>query len=126
MRYLTVEQVLFLHARLIAETGGSHGCTIWDCSNPPRPAHRPASRGWICILTFHPGRRAARFAGSHHPFVDGNQRTAINAAALFLRINGRRLMASNDEVVAFTLATALGDVTLAAMTDWLRQHSVKE
>jgi death-on-curing protein len=25
MLYLTVEQVLFLHARLIAETGGSHG-----------------------------------------------------------------------------------------------------
>ena len=25
VHYLTVEQVLFLHARLIAETGGSHG-----------------------------------------------------------------------------------------------------
>ncbi len=25
MRYLTPEQVLFIHARLIAETGGEHG-----------------------------------------------------------------------------------------------------
>ena len=25
MNYLTAEQVLFLHARLIEETGGSHG-----------------------------------------------------------------------------------------------------
>ena len=25
MIYLTVEQILFLHARLVAETGGSHG-----------------------------------------------------------------------------------------------------
>jgi hypothetical protein len=25
MTFLTVEQVLFLHARLIEETGGSHG-----------------------------------------------------------------------------------------------------
>lgn len=25
MNYLTAEQVLFLHGRLIAETGGSHG-----------------------------------------------------------------------------------------------------
>ncbi len=25
MKYLTAEQVLFIHARVISETGGSHG-----------------------------------------------------------------------------------------------------
>ena len=34
MIYLTPEQVLFIHARLIAETGALMGFGIFDCCNP--------------------------------------------------------------------------------------------
>lgn len=40
----------------------------------------------------------------NHPFVDGNKRTAITAAALFLRFNGSRLVVENAEMVRFALA----------------------
>jgi prophage maintenance system killer protein len=38
--------------------------------------------------------------------VDGNKRTAITTAGLFLRINGYRLTASNQQLEAFTLQCA--------------------
>jgi death-on-curing protein len=124
MRYLTAEQVLFLHARLITETGGSHG--VRDLGLLQSAIARPQAIFEGVDLYPDLCTKAAALLDSlvrNHPFVDGNKRTAIAAAALFLRFNGRQLTASNDEVAAFTLATAVGKVTLADITDWLCQHS---
>jgi death-on-curing protein len=127
MRYLTDEQVLFLHARLIAETGGSHG--VRDLGMLQSAVARPQASFEGADLYPDLCTQAAALFDSlvrNHPFVDGNKRTAITAAALFLKINGRRLMALNDQVVAFTLAAALGKMTIAVMADWLQQHSIEE
>ncbi len=59
----------------------------------------------------------------NHPFVDGNKRTAITAAALFLRLNGYRLVVENAEMVQFTLACAQSQCSLEEITDWFRQYS---
>jgi death-on-curing protein len=124
MRYLTAEQVLFLHARLITETGGSHG--LRDLGLVQSAIARPQASFEGVDLYPDLFIQTAALLDSlvrNHPFVDGNKRTAITAAALFLRGNGHRLTAMNDEIVAFTLAVARGEVTLADMTVWLHQHS---
>ena len=59
----------------------------------------------------------------NHPFVDGNKRTAITTAALFLRLNGYRLVVENNEMVQFTLACAQSQRSLDEITEWFRQHS---
>ncbi len=124
MRYLTAEQVLFLHARLITESGGSHG--VRDLGLLQSAIARPQASFEGVDLYPDLCMKAAALLDSlvrNHPFVDRNKPTAIAAAALFLRYNGRRLTASNDEVATFTLATAVGEVSLADITDWLCQHS---
>lgn len=40
----------------------------------------------------------------NHPFVGGNKRTVITAAALFMKLNGFSLIVSNEEMARFTLA----------------------
>ena len=60
----------------------------------------------------------------NHPFVDGDKRTAIAAAAIFLRSNGFQLTALNKEVITFMMAVALGKMSIEAMTDWLRHNSI--
>ena len=52
----------------------------------------------------------------NHPFVDGNKRTAITSAGIFLRINGYRLIVENEELVRFSLACAQAQLSLDAMT----------
>lgn len=59
----------------------------------------------------------------NHPFVDGNKRTAITAAALFLRFNGSRLVVENAEMVRFALACAQSQRSLDEIVDWFRQYS---
>lgn len=59
----------------------------------------------------------------NHALVDGNKRLAWLATYVFLDINGRRVSASNDEVVEFVLAVAAGeldDVTAIAapLREW--------
>ncbi len=59
----------------------------------------------------------------NHPFVDGNKRTAITSTAMFLRINGYRLVVDNDEMVHFTLACAQSKLTLEEISSWFQRCS---
>jgi death-on-curing protein len=57
----------------------------------------------------------------NHPFLDGNKRTGIAAAALFLRINGYRLNAASTELQIFTLDVAQSRQALAEIATWLKK-----
>lgn len=58
----------------------------------------------------------------NHPFVDGNKRVAFQAMYLFLGLNGYRVDAPEEDVVALILALASGQVDEAALAAWLRSH----
>ena len=47
----------------------------------------------------------------NHPFVDGNKRLGAAVAEVFLRLNGARLNASNDELVELFFSIASGTVS---------------
>lgn len=47
----------------------------------------------------------------NHALVDGNKRLGWAATAVFLGVNGRRPVATDDEVVEFVLAVASGELT---------------
>ena len=122
--YLTVEQVLFIHMRLIAETGGSAG--LRDLALLESAVAR--SQATFDGDDLYPDvfAKAAALLDSlirNHPFVDGNKRVGITAAGLFMRRNGRRLTASNVELERFTLQVARSELTLEEMAAWLCNHS---
>jgi death-on-curing protein len=124
MRYLTVEQVLFLHARLIAETGGSHGLRDLELLQSAI-AHLQARFQGVHLYPdlFTQAAALLHSLVCNHPFVDGNKRTGITAAALFLRSNGHRLTVSDQEMETFTMGVARGEMPLEAITNWLRKNS---
>jgi death-on-curing protein len=61
-----------------------------------------------------------------HPFIDGNKRVGITAAALFLLRNGRRLAATNADLEAFTLAVARGERSLPQIATWFAKKTENE
>ena len=124
MRYLTPEQVLFIHARLIAETGGAHG--VRDLGLLESAASRPQAVFEEVELYSDVQQKAAALLESlikNHPFVDGNKRTGITAAAMFLQINSYSLIASNRELESFVLSIASGEQTFDSIVEWLKIHS---
>lgn len=122
--YLTVEQVLFIHMRLIAETGGGAGVRDLDllASAVGRPQ---ASFGGHDLYPdlYHKAAALLDSLVRNHPFVDGNKRVGIAAAGLFLRRNGLRLTASNAELEQFTLQVARSEASIEPMVAWLKRHS---
>lgn len=122
IRYLLPEQVLFIHSQLIQGTGGAHG--IRDLSMLLSALGRPQATFDGNDLYDDLFSKAASLMDSlirNHPFMDGNKRTAITAAALFMKLNGFSLVVANEEMVSFTLACAQSKVTLEEISAWLRQ-----
>lgn len=125
--YLTPEQVLFLHSRLVTETGGGHG--VRDLGMLLSALGRPQATFEEKDLypdLFHKTAALMDSLVRNHPFVDGNKRTAITAAGLFLRINGFRLVVENNEMVRFTLACAQSQLSLDEIADWFKRFSIRE
>lgn len=125
MRLLTPEQVLFIHARLVAETGGIHG--VRDLGLLESAVARPQATFDGVELYTGLFMKAAALLDSlvnNHPFTDGNKRTGIAAAVLILRINGYRLTATNPELEKFTLQVAIHHLPLSQIAAWFEQFSV--
>ena len=125
IRYLLPEQVLFIHSRLIQSTGGAHG--ILDLSMLLSALGRPQATFDGNDLYGDLFSKATSLMDSlirDHPFVDGNKRTAIAAAALFMQLNGYSLVVANEEMARFTLACAQSKVTLEEISAWMRQFCV--
>jgi len=124
MIYLTPEQVLFIHSRLVAETGGSHG--VRDLGMLESAVARPKATFDDKDLYPDLFTKAAALMDSlinNHPFVDGNKRVGITAAGLFLLINGWQLSTSPQELETITLQVALEGMEIAVLADWLNKNS---
>ncbi len=124
MEYLTPQQILFIHYRLIETTGGSHG--VRDLGALQAAAARPRATFEGDDLYPDLFAKAAALLESlikNHPFIDGNKRTAIAAAGIFLHRNGCRLEADQDELYRFTMAMAEGKGKAKDAKDWLRTHA---
>ncbi len=125
--YLTAIQILFIHARLIDATGGEHG--VRDLGLLESAAARPQATFDGADLYPDLWKKAAALMESlaqNHPFVDGNKRTAITAAGLFLLQNGRRLQTTNETLEQFTLNVVNERPSLDDIAAWFQTHSVKE
>ena len=124
MSHLTAEQGLFIHYRLIEETGGSHG--IRDITLLQSAVARPMATFESNDLYPDIFSKAAALMHSiikNHPLIDGNKRTAITAASLFLIRNKHQITATNKELERFTLKVASTNVELKEITVWFRKHA---
>jgi death-on-curing protein len=126
MNYLTPEQVLFIHSRLVNETGGSHG--LRDLALLESAVARPRAtfdRKELYPVLFTKAAALMDSLINNHPFLDGSKRTGITATGLFLRINGWKLTAYSEELVAFTMRVAVEGLENDELANWLRAKSIK-
>jgi death-on-curing protein len=117
--YLTVAEVLAMHADQIDRYGGSHG--VRDPGLLEAALFRPQTGYYADLI-----EEAAALWESmsqNHPFIDCNKRTAFAATYTFLAINGARLTADSQETEDFVLGLYEGNqFTFDKLVSWLRAH----
>lgn len=119
-RYLSVSEVIEINAEVVRKFGGIHG--VRDSGALQSAVGRLESGFYADAIE----EAAALFESlsQDHPFLDGNKRTAITATAVFLLINGSRLLF--DDLEAYNWLIGLyesGRVNKSTIELWLRQHS---
>jgi death-on-curing protein len=117
--YLTVAEVLAMHADQIERYGGSHG--VRDPGLLEAALFRPQTGYYADLI-----EEAAALWESmsqNHPFIDGNKRTAFAATYTFLVINGARLTADAQVTQDFVLGLyEENQFTFDKLVPWLRVH----
>lgn len=118
-RYLTLIEVLVIHADQLERYGGAPG--VRDLGLLEAALYRPQSGHYLDLL-----EEAAALWESlsqNHPFVDGNKRVAFAATSVFLRMNGVQITADSDTVFEMLISLyETGGMRFDNLTRWLRQH----
>lgn len=99
------DDILLIHDEIIKETGGSEG--LRDAGGLESALNAAANR--YNYETQDLSKLAATFAfhlSQAHAFVDGNKRIAAVVSELFLKLNGAKLKATNNEIVELFLDIA--------------------
>jgi death-on-curing protein len=112
--FLTLDEVLQLHAEAVEHFGGDAGIRdiglIESAIAQPRQMFggdylHPDLASMAAAYLFH--------IASNHGFADGNKRTGTRAASVFLAINGREVDLPLDETEQLVLGVARGEVSKA-------------
>ncbi|MFO0696831.1 MAG: type II toxin-antitoxin system death-on-curing family toxin [Polyangiales bacterium] len=100
----TLDEVLYLHAALLARHGGAPG--VRDLGLVESALARPRS-GYYASLSEQASALLQSFA-RNHAFVDGNKRVAWAIACVFLRVNGYVVVVDADDAERFLIERVIG------------------
>jgi len=123
MRYLTLDEVLELHRRVIAQSGGGSGVRDLNVLDSALAQPRMTFGGKELYPTL--PQKAAALGLSlvmNHPFIDGNKRIGHAAMETFLLLNGHEIAASTDEQERVILSLAAGRLGRDEFLAWIRAH----
>ncbi len=124
MRFLTVEEVLYIHYQAINRFGGLHG--VRDVGGLESAVARPQSSAlgndaYPTLID-----KASAMLQSlilNHPFYDGNKRTAFIAAGLFLHLNGISITGEHLEIEDFVVCAAERHLSVETIADWFSNYT---
>ena len=63
---------------------------------------------------------------SHHPFINGNKRTAFEVVEVFLELNGYVLRAKTDEIYSLLSDLAFGRASGERADEWIATNLAKK
>lgn len=117
--WLTEEDCLAFHDKLLARFGGAggvrdHGLLLSALARARHVFSYESPSLYELAAVY------AHGIVKNHPFIDGNKRTGLLAAALFLEANGVRFQATEEDAVVQTLALAAGAIGVADFAAWLK------
>lgn len=123
MILLTADEIIMLHEKLLAATGGLPGlrdrgllesavfsvnASFEDVERYPSVEEKAARLAYALI--------------SNHAFADGNKRVGVLAMLMTLRMNGVALRYTQQELIDLGLAAASGKAGYEDILAWILRH----
>ena len=125
IRYLSLSEVLQLHARIVSDSGGAAGLRDVGALESALAQPRQTFGGQDLYPTLVAKACALGFSlVMNHPFIDGNKRIGHAALEATLMLNGFELAASVDAAEVEILALASGDRSREEFTSWVEAHLI--
>jgi death-on-curing protein len=127
MKYLSVKQVLAIHARSIEQFGGDP--TIRDPGLLDSAVAQPLAGFGGKDLYPDLAEKAAALAFSlvkNHPFADGNKRTGYGALMRFLSRNNHTIIGPLAEHESVFLKLAASELDRDKFLAWIRDRIVRK
>jgi death-on-curing protein len=125
MRYLTYDEVVHLHWRVIHQSGGAGGLRDEGALKSAIDQPRMTFGRKVLYTTSIAKASAIGFSLiQNHPFVDGNKRIGHAAMEVFLLLNGEEIAAAVNEQEGIILQIAAGVLKREDFAAWLAEHTV--
>jgi len=123
LKFLSEAELIAINHEMIAKYGGLHG--VRDLNFLRLAVGRPQmSAGLKDAYPTIYLKSAAMFHSiiNNHPFLDGNKRTSLFSAVLFLNYNGLEIEFTKDEAIKFTLRAHNDDWSVEQIAAWIKKH----
>ena len=122
--FLTLDEVLAIHADQIRRYGGRPGLRDQALLRSALGTPETTFEGeYLHTDVFEMAAAYLFHIARNHPFIDGNKRTALMAALVFLGLNDLELAVNPDALFELVNGVAAGEVAKAQATVFLQQHS---
>ena len=121
----TLQQLILLHEKTVARTGGAQG--VRDAGLIESALMRASAEfGGVEAYPTTAQKAAAVCCGliGNHGFVDGNKRIGVMAMLLILRQNGVTLNYTQPELIRLGLEAAQGLLDVEDVAAWIESHTV--
>ncbi len=119
--------VLEIHQKLIENYGGHTGVRDEELLQSALAQVSMTFEGVYLHKTIYEMAAAYLFhIAKNHPFVDGNKRTGITLAVLFLSRDGIEINCSEESLADFVISVAGGRVSKNTIARWFEENSIVE
>ena len=116
--------VVQIHVDQIERYGGHSGISHFRLLESALAMSRAAFEGeWLHRNIFEMAAAYAFHISQNHPFVDGNKRTALTSALVFLELNGVPIFDPEGSLYDAMIAISSGDLGKFELADALRRLS---
>ena len=106
---LTVNDIMFLHEKIIDKTGGIRGIRDVGLLEMAVSSSYISFDGEDLYKTVEEkGQQLCNSLIRNHPFLDGNKRIGILAMLVFFDLNKKKISITNEQIISLGLNTAKG------------------
>ena len=127
MIILTTDEIIEVHKKLIAATGGSPGLRdVGLLESAVMGCNQTFDGEDIYPTVIEKASRMAYSICNNHPFIDGNKRVAVTALLVILRMNEVSLSFTQSDLIFLGLGVADGSIGYEDIIAWVNNHIIDD
>lgn len=123
MHYFDIDDIELIHMQIIDASGGSHGTRDRRrLEAAVATQYQQVFGTGLYETVFDKAAALCRGIIADHVFIEGNKRTGIMAALVFLERNGVETKLTDKELEDFAVQVAVEHLDVPTIAAWLQAH----